>query len=133
MGCNKGMILTSNTTPAVLTADGYIPLGSAIHGIGTSIRLNGNVIALLAPGNYYIDVSATVSASAATRVGVQMVENGVPVLGAIASAEHAADVVATVSFPWVVRKGCCGNPTQIGFALTEAGTVESIKVRVVQA
>lgn len=135
MGCNvnKGMILTNNNSSSVVAANGYIPLGGAVHGIGTSIRINGNNITLLAPGNYYVDVSATISASAATMVGVQLTENGVPVVGAVASAEHAADVVASVSFPWVVHKGCCGNPTQIGFILTEAGTVENITVRIIKA
>lgn len=133
MGCNKAMLLTANTATTTLAAAGVIPLGSAVHGIGTAVRLNGNAISLLAPGYYYIDVSATITAAAATEIGVQMTSNGVPIPGAEASMVHAADAEASVSFPWVIRKGCCGDATQIGFILSEAGTVENFVVRVVKA
>lgn len=133
MGCCKSMILTANTNSSTIAAGGYIPLGAAIHGVGTSIRLNGNTIALLAPGYYHIDVSATITADAATEIGVQMTSNGVPIPGAEASMVHAADAEANVSFPWVIRKGCCADATQIGFVLSEAGTVENFVVRVVKA
>lgn len=133
MGCNNAMLLTANTTTTAVAAGGYIPLGSAIHGIGTAIRLNGNAIALLAPGYYYIDVAATISGTAATEIGIQMTSNGVPIPGAEASMVHAADAEASVSFPWVIRKGCCGDATQLGFILSEAGNIENMVVRVVKA
>lgn len=133
MGCNKSMLLTSNTTANTIVAGGAVPLGSAIHGIGTAIRLNGNTISLLAPGYYYIDVSATISGTAATEISIQLTNNGVPIPGAVGSVLHAADAEANVSIPWVIRKGCCGDATQIGVILSEAGVVQNIVVRVIKA
>lgn len=133
MGCNKAMLLTANNNSNTIVAGGYVPLGSAVHGIGTAVRLNGNTISLLAPGYYYIDVSATISAAAAAEISIQLTSNGVPIPDAVGSMLHAADAEANVAFPWVIRKGCCGDATQLGIILTEAGTVENIVVRVIKA
>lgn len=131
MACS--MILVNNSVSSIIDADSTIPIGSAIHGYGSKIKLNGNSILINDKGHYSIDSSFVVSPSGGASTTIQLYVNGVPVSGAYAITPLVTSGNSiTVSVPWVVYKGCCGEPTLITFKTTEEATILSATVRVIK-
>lgn len=99
-------LLTSNTSASVVTANGVIPLGNAIHGYGR-IRVDGNGITIGGGGYYKFIANVSASVTGTDALTVQLYENGVPVSGAVATAlPNVAGATVNLTIPWMIKKGC---------------------------
>jgi len=123
-------ILVNNTTANDVAANGIIPLGNAVHGCGKSIRLNGNGISVNACGCYRILVNADVRGAGAGLISAQLLENGMPIPGAIASSSVAANATVNLTIPWRVKKCCPCDSKVYTVQLSAAGTVTNITTTV---
>ena len=127
-------LLTNNSAATVLTAGSVVPLGSAIHGYGKSIRLNGNSISISTAGYYDIEVSVSAEVTGTDTVTIQLYDNGVAIPGALGSATPgAAGAEVNISFPWVFRKEGCGcRLDNLTLVVSDAVTVNNVIVFVEQ-
>ena len=127
----KSFLLTANSTDTTVAAGGVVPLGSAVHGYGSDIKLNGNAIQLKTPGYYNVDVAVTAAVTGTDSITVTMYLDGVAVSGAEAAATPAAagEVVA-IAFPWTIRKACCCDVSTVSFVCSGAASVQDTIVRV---
>lgn len=106
---SKSAIYTTNTavTTTALTAGSIIPLGVTTRRFGQNLRQDGNTITLLGQGYYLVNVSATVTPSAAGTVSVTAQKDGVAVVGATASETVAAvDTTVNLSITAILRNAC---------------------------
>lgn len=126
---SSSVILVNNASSSAVLDGGIVPLGTAIHGSGRSIRLNGNSLNIVDNGYYRIIASCSVDVTAATAESLVLNVNGAAVSGAIATAVPAAagDSV-NLTLVWLIRKSCCCNPAAITFTLSGAGTVTNFTV-----
>lgn len=133
MSC-KSAIYTAMQTPTEVAVNGVIPLGSLIRRYGCDISLNGNAVNIVGKGykGYYdVDVSITVSPTAAGTVTATLIKDGVVVPGATASANAAAGAPVTLAFPALVRQACCASGSALSLVLTgAASTVSNVGLRV---
>lgn len=127
-------LLTMNSIATPINANGTVSLGTAIHGYGKSIKLNGNQVSICTPGYYYIDVSTSIAVTGTDTIAVQLYENGVAIPGAWGAATpgSAGDTV-NISFGWMYRKtGCACNPSNLSLVVNQAGTVGDVIMLVSQ-
>lgn len=133
MSC-KSAIYTAMQTPTEVAVNGVIPLGSLIRRYGCDISLNGNAVNIVGKGykGYYdVDVSITVSPTAAGTVTATLIKDGVVVPGATASANAAAGAPVALAFPALVRQACCASGSALSLVLTgAASTVSNVALRV---
>lgn len=131
MSC-KSAIYTAMQTPTEVAVNGVIPLGSLIRRYGCDISLNGNAVNIVGKGYYDVDVSITVSPTAAGTVTATLIKDGVVVPGATASANAAAaGAPVTLAFPALVRQACCASSSALSLVLTgAASTVSNVALRV---
>ena len=123
-------LLTSLENSTSVVAGGTIPLGSAVHGFGRNIKLNGNSITISGCGYYDVVMSASIAVTGTGAVTVQLMDNGVAIPGAVGTATpSAAGAVVNISFPWKIRNTGCSN---LSYTLSEAATVQSMIVDVTQ-
>lgn len=129
MSC-KALLYTALETPTTVAVDGVIPLGTIIRRFGSNANLNGSGISVEGAGYYGVDISVTAVPSAAGTVTVQLMQNGVAIPGAKASATVAAtDTSVTLAFPAAVRLGCCSTGAVLTLVLTgTASTVNNAAV-----
>jgi len=128
--CNA-LLLTNLSTPTAVVADATVPLGSAIHGVGSAIRMSGNALQIYSSGYYDITANVSFEVTGANAVTLQLYANGVPVPGAVASATPgAAGEIVNITLPWIYKKGCCCDPTTLSYVVSQAGTVNSTIVTV---
>lgn len=130
MSC-KSALYTAMQTPTAIPVDGILPLGSIIRRYGCDANLNGNAVNITNAGYYDVDVSVTVSPTAAGTVTVTLFRDGVAVPGATASAAAAAGAPVTLAFPALVRQACCASGSALTLVLTgAAATVDNVALRV---
>lgn len=79
---SKSAIYTTNTTGATVPVDGIIPVGNTTRRYGCNIKQDGNAITLCGQGYYLVNVSGTLSPSAAGTVSITAQKDGVPIIGA---------------------------------------------------
>lgn len=98
---------------------------------GCDISLNGNAVNIVSKGYYDVDVSITVSPTAAGTVTATLIKDGVVVPGATASANAAAGAPVALAFPALVRQACCASGSALSLVLTgTASTVSNVALRV---
>ena len=127
---SRSAIYTANTGTQSVSVGGTINLGGIVRRFGCALDLNGGTINLTEQGFYDVNVSVTAAATAAGTVTVTLLNNGVAIPGATASATAAAagDIV-NLSFESIVRVPCCGNSAALSVILTgTAATVSNIAV-----
>ena len=127
-------LLTNNSAATVVTAGSVVPLGSAIHGYGKSIRLNGNSIGISTAGYYDVEVSITAAVTGTGTPTAQLYNNGVAIPGAYGSATPgAAGATVNIAIPWLFRKEGCGcKMDNLTIRLDAAATVNNVIVFVEQ-
>ena len=130
MSC-KSAIYTALTTPTTVLAGGTIPLGAIVRRYGSDIDVNGNGINLCQSGYYDADTSITVLAAVPGAITATLLNNGVPVPGATATASAAAAGNAVnLSITALLRHLChCGVGT-LTVVLSAAGTVSNMALTV---
>ena len=125
----KDYLLTNNGTDATLTAGGVIPLGSAVHGYGNSIVLNGNAINVK-KGAYRVLATVSFAPTATSTVNVLLNANGMPIPNASSEVTAAAGVIVTVPLLWDVRRGCCADSLALTLTVDSDVTIYNVTVEV---
>ena len=115
---SKSAIYTTNTTAPTIAADGIIPVGTTTRRYGCNVRQDGNAITLCGQGYYLVNVSATVTPTAAGTVFVTAQKDGVDIVGAtgyetVAAVSNAANISITA----IVRNACGCDSSILSFIL----------------
>ena len=115
---SKSAIYTTNTTAPTIAVDGIIPVGTTTRRYGCNIRQDGNAITLCGQGYYLVNVSATVTPTAAGTVSVTAQKDGVDIVGATGSETVAAvSNAANSSITAIVRNACGCDSSILSFIL----------------
>lgn len=132
---SKSLIYTAFTTATEIPIGSTVPVGSIIRRKGDCIGATGSAINLLEPGYYAVDISATFTAAAAGNVELSLIQDGVAIPGAEASATitTAATQIENVGITAVARVMCCGNSSlSVLVGGTAAPTISNMAFRVVR-
>ena len=115
---SKSAIYTTNTAAPTIAVDGIIPVGTTTRRYGCNIRQDGNAITLCGQGYYLVNVSATVTPTAAGTVSVTAQKDGVAIVGATGSETVAAvSNAANISITAIVRNACGCDSSILSFIL----------------
>ena len=115
---SKSAIYTTNTTAPTVAVDGIIPVGTTTRRYGCNIRQDGNAITLCGQGYYLVNVSATVTPTAAGTVSVTAQKDGVAIVGATGSETvSAVSNAANISITAIVRNACGCDSSILSFIL----------------
>lgn len=115
---SKSAIYNTNTTSPTIAVDGIIPVGTTTRRYGCNIRQDGNAITLCGQGYYLVNVSATVTPTAAGTVSVTAQKDGVDIVGATGSETVAAvSNAANISITAIVRNACGCDSSILSFVL----------------
>ena len=115
---SKSAIYTTNTTAPSIAVDGIIPVGTTTRRYGCNIRQDGNAITICGQGYYLVNVSATVTPTAAGTVSVTAQKDGVAIVGATGSETVAAVAnAANISITAIVRNACGCDSSILSFIL----------------
>ena len=115
---SKSAIYTTNTTAPTIAVDGIIPVGTTTRRYGCNVRQDGNAITLCGQGYYLVNVSATVTPTAAGTVSVTAQKDGVAIVGATGSETVAAvSNAANISITAIVRNACGCDSSILSFVL----------------
>lgn len=131
---SKSAIYTTNTSAPTVAVGGIIPVGNTTRRYGCNVKQDGNTITLCGNGYYLVNVSATVTPSAAGTVSVTAQKDGVAIIGATGSetVAAAADSV-TIGLTAIVRNACCCESSILSFVLGGvAAVVNNLAVTVVK-
>lgn len=131
---SKSAIYTTNTSAPTVAIGGIIPVGSTTRRYGCNIKQDGNTITLCGNGYYLVNVSATVTPSAAGTVSVTAQKDGVAIIGATGSETVAAAAdSATIGLTAIVRNACGCESSILSFVLGGvAAVVNNLAVTVVK-
>ena len=115
---SKSAIYTTNTAAPTIAVDGIIPVGTTTRRYGCNIRQDGNAITLCGQGYYLVNVSATVTPTAAGTVSVTAQKDGVSIVGATGSETVAAvSNAANISITAIVRNACGCDSSILSFII----------------
>lgn len=130
---SRSAIYTSNTNTPAITAGGIVPVGNTVRRFGCNVSQDGNVITLNGQGYYLVNISATVSPTAAGPVTMTAQKDGVAIIGATASntAAAASDEVNLV-ITCIVRNICGCDSSILSLVLDSAATLNNLSVSVVK-
>ena len=121
---SKSAIYTTNTTAPTIAVDGIIPVGTTTRRYGCNIRQDGNAITLCGQGYYLVNVSATVTPTAAGTVSVTAQKDGVDIVGATGSETvSAVSNAANISITAIVRNACGCDSSILSFILGGVASV----------
>lgn len=120
---SKSAIYTTNTSAPTVPVGGIVPVGNTARRFGCNIRQDGNTITMCGQGYYLINISATVSPSAAGTVSLTAQKDGVPIIGAVSSSTVAANGTTNLTITAIVRNACACNGSILSLLL---GGVESV-------
>jgi len=126
MSC-KALLNTVLNTPTAVSANGTIPVGTAAHGFGDSISINGNGISLRGSGYFVVTYDITASPTAVGDFQISALLDGASIPGAIAiSPSVAAGDSVTLPIQFVIYKPCaCSGIKTITFVSNSNITVQS--------
>lgn len=129
---SKSAIYTVNTLTPTVEAGGIVPLGATIRRFGCNISQDGNAITLCGQGYYLVNVSATITPSAAGTVTLTAQKDGVSIAGASASATAGAtDISLAIPLTFTVRNACGCESSILSFVLSgEAAVINNLAVTV---
>lgn len=124
MSC-KSALYTANTTPQTVAVGSTIALGTIIRRFGCGANLSGNAVSLTSQGYYDVDVSVTAVPTAAGTVTVTLLQDGVAIPGATASATvDAAATSVNLNISAIARlAGCNCSVSNLTLLLTGATSI----------
>lgn len=120
---SKSAIYTTNVSAPTVQAGAIVPVGNTTRRYGCSVRQDGNTITLCGQGYYLVNVSATLSPTAAGTVSLTAQKDGVAIIGATAAQTVAANGTANVAITAIVRNACGCESSILSLLL---GGVESV-------
>lgn len=122
-------LLLTNSTAQSIAAGGIVPLGSAVHGFGKDIMLNGDRINLTCAGHYDVEAVLTGIVTTAGTVTLTMFEGANAVTNAtVTTAANNSAVAIPLIWNTFIKCGC--NATNIHFEVTGAMTSAAMTVEV---
>ena len=119
----KNMLLTYMNTSTAVSAGGTVPLGSAVHGIGRGIRLNGNNILYTDCGLTKFIATVSMTVTGTDPVTLSILEDGVVVASTTAKAQ-ASGAAVSMTLPWVIRKKC--EEKNISMTVSAGGNITNV-------
>ena len=128
MSCPSALY-TVNTNYTV-AAGLEVPFGSIVRRYGRSCQLNGNGISLVGSGYYAIDASVTFTPTGAGDVTIQLLQDGTPIPGALATFAGTAGDAVAVPVTCLVRNCGCSCNTTVTASVSAAGVVNNLATRV---
>ena len=130
---SKCAIYTTNTAAPTIAAGDVIPVGVTTRRFGQTIRQDGNTITLCGQGYYLVNVSATITPSAAGVVSITAQKDGVAIIGATGSQTVAAGSTANVNAVAIVRNACGCDSSILSVVLGGvAAVVNNLAISVVK-
>lgn len=122
-------LLLTNSTAQSIAAGAIVPLGSAVHGFGKDIVLNGNRINLNSAGHYDIEAVLSGVITTAGAVTLTLYEGAVEaVKSTVTTGANGESVAIPLIWNTFIKCGC--NTTDIHFELSGAMTNVSMTVEV---
>lgn len=121
---SKSAIYTTNTAAPTVAIGGIIPVGTTTRRYGCNVRQDGNTITLCGNGYYLVNVSATVTPTAAGTVSVTAQKDGVAIIGATgAETVSATGTAVNIGITAIVRNACGCESSILSFVLDGAAAV----------
>lgn len=125
---SKAVLYAANSSTQTLNSGSTVNLGTPIHGFGhtccnKTIDVVGGNLTFRAGGLYTINVSATVTGSAAGTVTLTIYQDGVATASLAATNVAAANEAANISLVTAVNVNRCTTSTVTIVATTTAGTI----------
>jgi hypothetical protein len=118
MSC-KSAIYTVNNTVNAVALNGNIPLGTTLRRFGQNLEQSGNGILVCGDGYYDIGCSITLSPSTVGTVTVSILQDGVAIAGATASANVAtANTPINLNLKSMLRLRCCDDTSTLTLLLS---------------
>lgn len=126
----RSMLNTRLSTATAIAENGQLALGSAVHGVGNGIKLNGNSITITEAGLYKIIANVTYTITGANAVEVDMLANGI-IIARASETPSATGAIANVTPVGTIYIKCnCNAPVTITFTASVAGTENELDVLV---
>lgn len=115
---SKSAIYTTNTAAPTVDVGGIIPVGATTRRYGCNVRQDGNTITLCGNGYYLVNVSATVTPTAAGTVSVTAQKDGVAIIGATGDETvSATGTSVNIGITAIVRNACGCESSILSFVL----------------
>lgn len=135
---DKSALTAVNTTTQTVVADGLLTYdtNTVLSGCSITHTAGSNTVKLGKRGLYLVSVNVDLSPTAAGDIAIQLLNNGVVVLGALATVTGAAGDTYSLAFTTLVRvlPSCCAidNTSNLQVQVTAAGTVTNANIVVVK-
>lgn len=131
---------TVNTTSQTVLANGFLALATNEVKQACNCQIShtagSNVIEIQGAGVYLVTVNADVAPTAAGLISMQLLRNGVPVNGALASVTGVAATVENLSFTTLIKvlRSCSviDNQANLQIRLSAGATVTNVSATVVK-
>ena len=110
MSCKSAIYTVNNSGTTVTTTAGtfvQVPFGSIVRRFGDSIKLDGDSILCCNSGYFDVEISMSLTPTAAGTVTIQLYQDGVAVPGALSTITVPA-VATTETFPITALIRNCG-------------------------
>lgn len=130
---SKSLIYTVNNSGAAVSVGNTVPVGSIIRRYGNCINATGSAINLSESGYYDVSISATITAAVAGDVILSLLQDGVLVEGATATASIATATTQfeNLAIEAAIRVKCCENANlTVLVGGTTAPTIRNMAFRV---
>ena len=124
----KSAIYTANTSANTITLTpqqptATIPIGTTVRRFGCNLKLSGTGILAEGEGYYDIDASVTATAVTAGDYTVKLIADGVEIPGANQTVTAAADFVISFNIPAILRIACCKSASNITLQISTTATL----------
>lgn len=117
MSCKSGIYTVMNNVVSV-HANGVIPLGGTIRRFGRNIYQSSDGIILNGDGYYKVDVSVTLNPTVAGTVSVNLLKDGINVVGGTASGTVGTEnTPINLSIECLIRNKCCEDSSSLSLEL----------------
>lgn len=133
---DKSVIYVANTANASVVAGGTISLPTTVRRKGCKLAGSGAGVIITNRNrcdDYYdVEVSVTFTAVAAGNVTINLLQDGVQVVGGTASVTvtTAGTQIVTVSFPATIKVSCGNSPDTLTLTASAAITVSNATMQV---
>lgn len=125
--CNNSLIYLATPATSTVAINGVLPFSTIVRRRGQTIQQSNNSIVLNASGYYKVSLTVTFTAPVAGVATIQLLQDGVVVQGATASATitTATTEVRSISYDAIVRVRCCDTPSVLTVANTGVAITSS--------
>lgn len=136
--CNKSLIYVANTANTSVIAGGTIPLPTVVRRKNCKLAGSGTGVIITNKNRcdeyYNVEVNVTFTAVAAGNVTINLLQDGVQVVGGTASVTitTAGTQIVTLSIPATVKVTCGGSPDVLTLTASAAITTSNVTMQVTE-